>query len=265
MSDRLAEICARKAEHVAQCKARLPLAQLQPQAEQAPPTRGFFHALQSRAQSAAPALICEIKKASPSKGLIRQSFDPAAHARDYEQAGATCLSVLTDAPYFQGDDTYLAAARHACHLPTLRKDFMIDPYQIYESRALGADAILLIMAALSDAQAQEMETIAHQLSMDALIEVHDEHELERALTHLKSPLIGINNRNLKTLEVDLATSLQLRPLLPPHVLSVCESGIRTRADIDTMMRADIHCFLVGESLMSQPDILCATRHLIHPQ
>lgn len=262
MTDTLAQICADKRDHItAQKRAKTENA-LYESALRVTPPRGFHAALRQRIADGEIGLIAEIKKASPSRGLIRADFNAELLAKTYETAGATCLSVLTDAPYFQGADAYLIAARAAVTLPVLRKDFMLDPYQILESRSLGADAILIIMAALSDAQATELESLARELGMDALIEVHDEAELDRALTHLKSPLIGINNRNLKTLAVDLATSETLRPRIPEGHTVVCESGIATPADIARMRAADMHCFLVGESLMRETDVETATRTLL---
>ena len=262
MSDTLAEICAKKREHLAKMKQRMPQGGLYQRALEATLPRGFHSALKKRVSEGGISLIAEIKKASPSKGVIRADFDPKELAKAYAAGGATCLSVLTDEPYFQGTDAYLLDARAAVTLPCLRKDFMLDPYQILESRSLGADCILLIMAALSNEQAKELESLARELGMDALIEVHDEAEAERALTHLQSRLLGINNRNLKTLEVNLATSERLRRLIPADYTLVCESGIATPADIGRMQAADIHCFLVGESLMRQKDVTAATKKLL---
>lgn len=261
MSDTLTEICDKKRAHIAAAKAATREAKLHDMALATTPPRGFHHALNRRIADGGIGLIAEVKKASPSKGLIRADFEPAALAQAYEAGGATCISVLTDIPYFQGDDAYLMAARAAVKLPVLRKDFMLDPYQILESRALGADCILLIMAALSDAQAAELESIATELGMDVLVEVHDEAELTRAL-NLKSKLIGINNRNLKTLAVDLATSEALRPLMPNDYTVVCESGIATPADIARMRAAGMHCFLIGESLMRETDVTKATKAIL---
>lgn len=254
----LSSICDAKREHIARRKQECPQEKLHAALTFCPPTRGFRKALLAKPVG----LIAEIKKASPSKGVIREDFSPPDIAVAYETGGASCLSVLTDIPYFQGEDSYLASARNATSLPVLRKDFMLDPYQIYESRVLGADCILLIMAALEDAQAVELERIAVSLKMDVLVEVHDEAEMDRALTQLTSPLIGINNRNLKTLEVDIATTERLAKKVPEGKTVVCESGINTHNDIRRMMRSGVHCFLVGESLMRQQDIVKSTRVLL---
>ncbi len=266
MTDVLQRILADKRRHVEACRARWSIASVIGAARQAAPVRSFRKHLLAAMQNTATGgygLIAEIKKASPSKGLIRADFDPAALARAYAEGGATCLSVLTDVPYFQGDDAFLVTARAACDLPVLRKDFMIDPYQILESRALGADCVLLIVAALEDAQAADLETVALDIGMDVLIEVHDEAELERAMK-LKSPLLGINNRNLKTLAVDLAVSERLAALVPAERILICESGLVSRADLDRMARAGARCFLIGESLMRQADVTAATRTLLTP-
>jgi indole-3-glycerol phosphate synthase len=256
MTNKLAEICANKHLEVT---ARKPkgLAHWPPPS----PTRGFEAALRAKAVTGF-ALIAEIKKASPSKGLIRADFNPAAHAQAYAAGGAACLSVLTDAPYFQGHEDYLVAARAACTLPVIRKDFMIDPWQCGEARAMGADAILIIVAALVDGQMIEIENAALDEGLDVLVEVHDEAEMERALTCLKSRLIGVNNRNLKTFEVDLANTERLAKLVPQDVLLVCESGISTHADCRRMNASGVRCFLVGESLMRRDDIEAATRTLL---
>ena len=261
MTDVLAKICADKREAVAARKASKPLASLEAELKEASPPRGFHAALSRRAGEGRVALICEIKKASPSKGLIREDFEPATLARAYAEGGASCLSVLTDEPYFQGHDDYLKQARAAVDLPVLRKDFMLEPYQIVESRTLGADCILLIMAALTDAQATELEATALDLGMDVLIEAHDAEELERAL-RLRSPLVGINNRNLKTLQVDLATTLELAKDFPADRLLVGESGIYSPADIAKLRQAGAQAFLIGESLMRQDDVAAATASLL---
>jgi len=259
MTDILQKICADKLSHVEERKKAVSLDELQRKIKTAPSPRGFLTALKAKKI----ALIAEIKKASPSGGIIRADFDPVAIAKAYESAGATCISVLTDEKYFSGHDEYVALAKNACSLPVLRKDFMLDPYQIYESLSLGADCILLIIAALKTPEAKELEAIALGLGMDVLIEVHDEKELETALT-LKSKLIGINNRNLKTLRVDMNTALTLAKKIPPSYTAVCESGIKTNADIKLMAENGVNCFLVGESLMRQPDIATATRNLLNP-
>ena len=261
MSDILAKICADKRRHVAAAKQIRPLADLDAMiAEQTPP-RGFAAALDRAVASGHYGLIAEIKKASPSAGLIRPDFDPPSLARAYLAGGANCLSVLTDTPYFQGQDEYLIAARKAVPLPALRKDFMVDPWQIVESRALGADCVLLILAALSDSQAAEMEAAAQDLGMDVLIEVHDEDEFERAML-LRSPLIGVNNRNLKTMTTDLGTTERLAAHLPVSRVLVAESGLKTAADLARMARCGARRFLIGESLMRQADVTEATRALL---
>ena len=261
MSDVLARICADKRRHVAAMRERRPLAELERLAAAAGPVRGFKAALERRTGDGGLALIAEIKKASPSKGLIRADFAPAALARAYAAGGASCLSVLTDAPYFQGRDSYLAEARAAVPLPCLRKDFMLEPYQIVESRALGADCVLLIMAALDDADAQTLARLAHDHGMDVLVEVHDAAELERALA-VEADLVGINNRNLKTLAVDLATTEALAPRVPADRLLVAESGLYGHADLARMAAVGARAFLVGESLMREADVTAATRRLL---
>jgi indole-3-glycerol phosphate synthase len=261
MRDTLAEIIEYKKAVVAERKILKSHTELEALTNTAPKPRHFANALLANHHSQQTALIAELKKASPSRGIIREDFDIAALAKAYEAGGATCLSVLTDEKYFSGHDDYILVAKSACSLPVLRKDFMIDPYQITESRALGADCILLIMAALSDAQAEELEDAALALGMDVLIESHNITELHRAL-RMKSPLIGINNRNLKTMEVSLDTSIGLCSYVPEGKMVICESGIHSHSDIVHMQKHHIYSFLVGESLMRQPDVEQATADLL---
>lgn len=245
----LENILARKAEEVAERRGRVSLAELERVAATADAPRGFAQALIAQAKRKQPAVIAEIKKASPSKGVIREHFVPAEIARSYEKGGATCLSVLTDVDYFQGADAYLQEARAACSLPVIRKDFMLDPYQVVEARALGADCILLIVAALDDAKMAELASVAKGLGLDVLVEVHDGDELERALKTLDTPLLGINNRNLHTFEVSLENTLDLLPRIPRDRLVVTESGILNRADVELMEISEVYAFLVGEAFM----------------
>ena len=260
MSDTLNKINETKQGEVAALKQQISLSELMDSAKKADAPRGFISALQTASDSGY-GLIAELKKASPSKGLIRANFNPPILAKAYEDGGASCLSVLTDRTYFQGDNDYLKAARQAVSLPVLRKDFMIDPIQIIESRALGADCILLIMASLSLAQAQELEDTAREYGMDVLIEVHDAKELETAC-QLKSPLMGINNRNLKTMKISLEVGKAMLPLLPGDRIAVAESGLFTPADLADMAGAGARCFLIGESLMRADDIQSATADIL---
>ncbi len=261
MSDILAEIAAYKRGEVKERRARTSQAEIEARAKVASPVRGFRAALERASATGSLALIAEIKKASPSKGLIRADFDPPALARAYEAGGATCLSVLTDGPSFQGDDAYLATARGATALPAIRKDFLVDPWQVAESRALGADAILVILAMIDDALAAALMAEATRLGMDALVEVHDATEMARAAA-LGAVLIGINNRDLRTFIVDLAVTARLAPLAPANALLVGESGIFTPYDTKRLSAAGARAMLVGESLMRQPDVEMATRALL---
>ncbi len=260
--DVLARICADTQAEIARRKAERGIERLRSEiASRADAPRGFGRALKAAVAAGRYGLVAEIKKASPSGGLIRPDFDPAELARAYREGGATCLSVLTDAPHFQGSPADLGTARAAVDLPVLRKDFILDPWQVYESRAMGADCVLLIMAALGNGQARELEAVARALDMDVLVEVHDEQELLRACG-LETALFGINNRNLKTLQTDLAVTERLAPLVPADRFMVTESGIRSAADLRRLAAAGAGCFLVGESLMRQPDVAAATRALL---
>jgi indole-3-glycerol phosphate synthase len=267
MFDTLTKILAAKRALIADRKSETPEIELKARARDQSPPRGFIDAIKRKSGSGATgsrfALITEIKKASPSGGLIRPDFDPASLAEAYQRGGSACLSVLTDGPFFQGRDEHLAAARNACRLPVLRKDFMLDPYQVWEARAIGADCILLIVAALSDDDLQRLEATAADAGLDVLVEVHNEAELARALK-LKTPLIGINNRNLKTLKTDIATTEALAKLVPKDRILVSESGLKTRDDLERMARAGARAFLIGESLMREADVEGATRALAAP-
>ncbi|WP_342316940.1 indole-3-glycerol phosphate synthase TrpC [Lysobacter sp. FW306-1B-D06B] len=260
MSDILNTILARKAEEIQQRSRVRPLDDMRVRALQQPPTRGFVEAIRRKHAANEAAVIAEVKKASPSKGLIRKDFNPAQIARSYEEGGAACLSVLTDVDFFQGSNLYLGEARGACSLPVLRKDFTIDPYQVYEARVIGADAILLIVAALEDGPMVEMANLAMELGMDVLVEVHDIDELERAL-QTDCELIGVNNRNLRTFEVSLDTTLALRDAVPRDRTLVTESGIATQADVAKMREAGVQTFLVGESFMREAEPGAALQRL----
>ncbi len=261
MSDVLARICDGKRREIARAKASRPEAEIERAAKAAAKPRGFLAALERTASAGNYGLIAEIKRASPSAGLIRADFDPPALARAYAAGGATCLSVLTDAPDFQGEPAHLVAARSACALPVLRKDFMLDPYQVVEARAMGADCILVIMAALTDDEASELEGLAFDWGMDVLVEVHNRAELDRALL-LKTRLIGINNRDLKTLKTDIGTTEFLAASVPKERRLVSESGLAAPADLARMQRAGVSCFLIGEALMRQKDVAAATASLL---
>ncbi|TXI50472.1 MAG: indole-3-glycerol phosphate synthase TrpC [Lysobacter sp.] len=267
-ADILQRILDRKAEEVAERAARVPIEVVRERAAAASPPRGFVAAIEAKRAAGAPAVIAEIKKASPSKGVIREDFDPAAIARSYEAAGAACLSVLTDVDFFQGADAYLQQAREVCALPVLRKDFAIDAYQVVEARALGADCVLLIAAALDDERLSSLHAEAMALGMDVLVEVHDAAELQRALRlppmRGRAPLIGVNNRNLRTFEVSLATTLSLKYAVPADRILVTESGIATRDDVDWLLAAGVDVFLVGESFMRDDDPGAALRRLFFP-
>lgn len=259
----LEKIVARKVEEVAERRARAPLAEVEALARAADAPRGFARAMQAQVARKQAAVIAEVKKASPSKGVLREHFVPAEIARSYEEGGATCLSVLTDVDFFEGGDAYLQEARAACQLPVIRKDFLIDPYQVVEARALGADCVLLIAACLEDGQMRELAATAKDMGLDVLVEVHDGAELERAL-QLETPLLGINNRNLHTFDVSLETTLDLLPRVPRDRLVVTESGILTRADVELMEISGVYAFLVGEAFMRAENPGAELRRLFFP-
>ncbi|MDO9345710.1 indole-3-glycerol phosphate synthase TrpC [Pseudomonas pergaminensis] len=261
----LEKILARKAEEVAERRARVSLAELEEQAKIADAPRGFANALIKQAKEKQPAVIAEIKKASPSKGVIREVFIPEDIAKSYEKGGATCLSVLTDIDYFQGSDLFLQQARAACKLPVIRKDFMVDPYQIVEARALGADCVLLIVSALDDVKMAELAAVAKSVGLDVLVEVHDGDELERALKTLDTPLVGVNNRNLHTFEVSLENTLDLLPRIPRDRLVITESGIVNRADVELMEISGVYSFLVGETFMRAENPGAELQRLFFPE
>lgn len=259
----LKTILQRKAAEVAERSQSVGLPALRAKLEDAPPVRGFAVRLREHIAAGRPGVIAEIKRASPSQGIIREDFDPAALARSYAEGGASCLSVLTDQDFFQGHDTYMQQARAACGLPVLRKDFVIDPYQVYEARVLGADCVLLIVAALGDAMLLELNQLAHELGMDVLVEVHTEEELERALV-LRPELLGINNRDLHTFHTDIQTTIRFKERVPAESLLVTESGIHSSEDVQLMRANDVHAFLVGESMMRAPDPGEKLRELFFP-
>lgn len=263
MSDILHRILTRKSEEIAERSSRQPLPELIARCADLPPTRGFTAAMEARIDAEQPAVIAELKKASPSKGVIRDDFDVAAIARSYAKAGAACLSVLTDADFFHGHESYLRQAREACDLPVLRKDFTVDPYQVYEARAIGADCILLIVAALGDTALLELSLLAAELDLDVLVEAHDDEELERALA-LPAPMIGINNRNLRSFGTSLDTSINLRDNVPYDRMLVSESGIRSPDDVERLREAGIDAFLVGETFMRSADPGAELRRLFFP-